>query len=178
MLSQCPGLTASPPVRYIVSTTGGQRILAALATAAHPAILPILPPRCAVMNTSHGGTSAFGPFRLSPARRELKRDGVPLALGDRAMDILIALAERPGEIVSHRDLIARVWRDLVVNPGNLRVHMSALRKALGDGEGGSILATCAPRSSGAFHKARKLRIRCLQLSLPLPPRRCSSSCPY
>jgi predicted ATPase/DNA-binding winged helix-turn-helix (wHTH) protein len=89
------------------------------------------------MNASHGGISSFGPFRLSPARRELQRDGVPLALGDRAMDILIALVERPGEIVSHRDLIARVWRDLVVTPGNLRVHMSALRKALGDGEGGA-----------------------------------------
>ena len=62
---------------------------------------------------------------------------MPLALGDRAMDILIALAEHPGEIVSHRDLIATVWRDLVVSPGNLRVHMSALRKALGDGEGGA-----------------------------------------
>ncbi|MET0535240.1 MAG: winged helix-turn-helix domain-containing protein [Steroidobacter sp.] len=89
------------------------------------------------MTTSHGRVSSFGPFQLSPARRELRRDGVPLALGDRAMDILIALAERPGEIVSHRDLIARVWRDLVVSPANLRVHMSALRKALGDGAGGA-----------------------------------------
>jgi predicted ATPase/DNA-binding winged helix-turn-helix (wHTH) protein len=89
------------------------------------------------MNASHGEITAFGPFRLVPARREIERDGVPLALGDRAMDILIALVERPGEIVSHRDLIARVWRDLVVSPGNLRVHMSALRKALGDGEGGA-----------------------------------------
>lgn len=89
------------------------------------------------MNASHSGTSSFGPFRLSPAKREIERDGVPLALGDRAMDILIALVERPGEIVSHRDLIARVWRDLVVSPGNLRAHMSTLRKALGDGEGGA-----------------------------------------
>jgi len=89
------------------------------------------------MVAPHGGIACFGPFRLSPAKREIERNGVPLALGDRALDILIALVEHPGEIVSHRDLTARVWRDLVVTPGNLRVHMSALRKALGDGEGGA-----------------------------------------
>ena len=88
------------------------------------------------MNEPDSAIVSFGPFRLSPARREIMRDGLPLALGDRALDLLIALVERPGEIISHRDLIARVWRDLVVSPGNLRVHMSALRKALGDGEGG------------------------------------------
>jgi DNA-binding winged helix-turn-helix (wHTH) protein len=89
------------------------------------------------MNDSDSGIASFGRFRLSPTTREIERDGVPLALGDRALDILIALVERHGEIVSHRDLTARVWRDLVVSPGNLRVHMSALRKALGDGEGGA-----------------------------------------
>jgi predicted ATPase/DNA-binding winged helix-turn-helix (wHTH) protein len=85
----------------------------------------------------HSGIKAFGPFRLSPVARVLERDGVPLALGDRALDILIALVSRGGEIVSHRDLTAHVWRDLVVSPGALRVHMSALRKALGDGKGGA-----------------------------------------
>ena len=84
------------------------------------------------MNDSDSGIASFGPFRLSPTRRELERDGVPLALGDRALDILIVLVERAGEIVSHKELIARVWRGLVVSPGNLRVHMTALRKALGD----------------------------------------------
>jgi predicted ATPase/DNA-binding winged helix-turn-helix (wHTH) protein len=89
------------------------------------------------MNGLESGITSFGPFRLSRARREIERDGVPLELGDRALDLLIALVERAGEVVSHRDLIERVWRDLVVSPGNLRVHMSALRKALGDGEGGA-----------------------------------------
>ncbi len=89
------------------------------------------------MNDSDNQVASFGQFRLSLDKREIRRNGVPLALGDRALDILIALVERPGEIVSHRDLIARVWRNLVVSPGNLRVHMSALRKALGDGEGGT-----------------------------------------
>jgi DNA-binding winged helix-turn-helix (wHTH) protein len=67
------------------------------------------------MNGSDSGLASFGPFRLSPATREIERDGVPLALGDRALDILIVLVERAGEIVSHRELISRVWRGLVVS---------------------------------------------------------------
>lgn len=77
---------------------------------------------------------SFGPFRLFPAERTLEKNGIPLVLGSRALDILIVLAERAGEIVSARELIARVWRGLVVDPGNLRVHIAGLRKALGDRE--------------------------------------------
>jgi predicted ATPase/DNA-binding winged helix-turn-helix (wHTH) protein len=80
---------------------------------------------------------SFGPFELSATARTLKKNGVPLALGDRALDALIVLVEHAGAIVSHKELIARVWRDLVVEPGNLRVHMRTLRKALGDGEAGT-----------------------------------------
>ena len=79
----------------------------------------------------------FGPYRLYPRERSIERDGVPLPLGSRALDILIVLAERAGDVVSQRDLIARVWRDLVVTPSNLRVHIAGLRKALGDGTGPS-----------------------------------------
>jgi predicted ATPase/DNA-binding winged helix-turn-helix (wHTH) protein len=89
------------------------------------------------MNASASGITSFGPFRLSPESRELERDGAPLALGDRALDILIVLIEHAGQVVSQRELMSRVWRDLVVTPGNLRVHMSALRKALGETETGT-----------------------------------------
>jgi predicted ATPase/DNA-binding winged helix-turn-helix (wHTH) protein len=82
----------------------------------------------------HGNVVSFGSFRLFPAERTLEKNGVPLVLGSRALDILIVLAERAGEIVGTRELIARVWRGLVVDPGNLRVHITGLRKALGDGE--------------------------------------------
>ena len=77
----------------------------------------------------------FGPFKLSPATRTLEKDGITLTLGDRALDILILLIERPGTVVSHKELISRVWRGLVVSPNSLRVHVTGLRKALGDGEG-------------------------------------------
>jgi predicted ATPase/DNA-binding winged helix-turn-helix (wHTH) protein len=81
----------------------------------------------------HGNVASFGPFRLFPAERTLEKNGIPLVLGSRALDILIVLAERAGKIISARELIARVWRGLVVDPGNLRVHIAGLRKALGDG---------------------------------------------
>jgi predicted ATPase/DNA-binding winged helix-turn-helix (wHTH) protein len=82
-----------------------------------------------------GDIISFGPFRLFPAARALEKNGVPLALGNRALDILMVLVERAGEVVSHRELTARVWRGLVVDPSNLRVHMTGLRRALGDRDG-------------------------------------------
>ena len=81
-------------------------------------------------------TFAFGPFQLIPAQRILLGDGKPLRLGSRALDILIALVERAGETVHKDHLIARTWPDTVVDEGALRVHVAALRKALGDGRSG------------------------------------------
>ena len=79
---------------------------------------------------------SFGDFRLYPAQRLLLRDGEPIKLGARSLDILLALAERPGEVVSQKDLISRVWRGLFVEEVSLRVSMAGLRKALDDGRGG------------------------------------------
>ena len=60
----------------------------------------------------------------------------PVRLGSRALDILTALVERAGEMVSKTDLIARVWPDTFVEESALRVHISGLRRALGDGQPG------------------------------------------
>ncbi|RZN13370.1 transcriptional regulator [Bradyrhizobium genosp. SA-3] len=79
---------------------------------------------------------AFGPFRLFPKSRLIEKDGAPLHLGGRALDILIFLAERAGEVVDKRELMRRVWADVNVDEGSLRFHITTLRKALGDaGEG-------------------------------------------
>src|ERR1700739_451001 len=80
---------------------------------------------------------SFGPFSLFAAERLLKKDDEPVPLGDRALDILIALAERPGEVVTRKDLISRVWPDVTVEEANLRFQMAALRKALGDRRDGA-----------------------------------------
>src|ERR1700749_1189383 len=80
---------------------------------------------------------SFGPFSLFVAERLLKKGDEPVPLGDRALDILIALAERAGEVVTHKELISTVWPDVAVEEANLRFQMAALRKALGDGRDGA-----------------------------------------
>src|ERR1700761_716530 len=79
----------------------------------------------------------FGPFELNIAERSLKRGSRVIPLGGRAYDILIALLEKTGEVVPKAELMARVWPDVTVEEGSLRVHLSALRKALGDGQFGN-----------------------------------------
>ena len=79
-------------------------------------------------------TLAFGPFRLTPARALLLEGDKPCRLGSRALEILIALVERAGETVSKQDLLARAWPGTFVDDANLRVHVAALRKVLGDGQ--------------------------------------------
>jgi len=74
------------------------------------------------------------PFELSVTERSLKKAGEAVPLGGRTFDLLLALIEAPGEIVGKNELIAKVWPDVIVEEGSLRVHMSALRKALGDGQ--------------------------------------------
>jgi predicted ATPase/DNA-binding winged helix-turn-helix (wHTH) protein len=80
---------------------------------------------------------AFGPFRLLKDQRRLLDGATPVRLGSRAFDLLTALIERAGEIVSRRDLEARAWPGTVVEETSLRVHMSSLRRAIGDGQGGA-----------------------------------------
>jgi TolB-like protein len=79
---------------------------------------------------------SFGRFRLDLSQRQLTRDGVQIALGSRALDILCALALAKGEVVSKDELMARVWPGLVVDENTIRVHVSALRKALEEGTKG------------------------------------------
>jgi predicted ATPase/DNA-binding winged helix-turn-helix (wHTH) protein len=74
----------------------------------------------------------FKPFELNIFERSLKKAGEAVPLGGRAFDLLVALIKRSGETVGKNELIAEVWPDVIVEEGSLRVHMSALRKALGD----------------------------------------------
>src|SRR6201996_6818791 len=78
----------------------------------------------------------FGPFELSIGERMLRREGQVLPLGDRALDVLIYLADRPGDVIAKQELIDHVWPDVIVEEGSLRVHIAAIRKALGDGQFG------------------------------------------
>ena len=89
------------------------------------------------VNGTAPGAILFGPFRLVPAQRLLLHAGNPVRLGSRALDILTALLDRPGEIVTKVELISRVWPDTHVEEGNLKVQMAVLRRVLGDGKDGA-----------------------------------------
>jgi predicted ATPase/DNA-binding winged helix-turn-helix (wHTH) protein len=73
----------------------------------------------------------FGRFQVLPHRRELLADGQPIKLGGRALDVLMALIEAHGAVVSKDALMARVWPDRIVEENNLQVQMAALRAIFG-----------------------------------------------
>ena len=75
---------------------------------------------------------AFGRFRVLRRQRLLLADGVPVELGTRAFDILMVLLEADGALVTHNEMQSRVWPGIVVARDNLKVQISALRKALGE----------------------------------------------
>jgi DNA-binding winged helix-turn-helix (wHTH) protein len=79
---------------------------------------------------------SFGPFRLLAAERLVLEGDKPVRIGSRAFDILAALVERAGEVVSKEELIARAWPQTFVEESNLKIQISALRRALGDGQSG------------------------------------------
>jgi DNA-binding winged helix-turn-helix (wHTH) protein len=74
---------------------------------------------------------AFGRFRVLPLRRELLADGLPIKLGGRAFDVLMALIEARGTVLGKDTLMARVWPNRVVEEKNLHAQLSALPTALG-----------------------------------------------
>lgn len=78
----------------------------------------------------------FGAFRLLPARRQLTRDGAPVQLGARALDLLLHLTAHAGVVVTKQALMKAVWPNRIVEENNLTVNMTALRRALGDSADG------------------------------------------
>jgi len=74
----------------------------------------------------------FGAFTLDVAERRLSRDGREVALSPKAHDLLVQLVRRAGHLVPKKDLLDAVWPAAFVEEGILAVHVSGLRKALGD----------------------------------------------
>src|ERR1700758_4553487 len=99
-----------------------------------PVLWPKSPlPHHATSRTSVGAEAAieFGRFRVLLRRRRLLADGVPVELGTRAFDLLVALLEAGGALVVKGELLDQVWPGIFVSEENLKVQISALRKALG-----------------------------------------------
>ena len=75
----------------------------------------------------------FGPFRLDPANARLLRDGRPVALTPKALDVLHYLASRPDRLVTKEELLSAVWPDVIVGDASVKVCVLEIRKALDDG---------------------------------------------
>ena len=89
--------------------------------------------RRAEADAGGGDEVAVGALRIDVAAREARLDGVPLDLSPKEFDLLLALAERAGEVVSKRELLAQVWREpWGGSERTVDVHLSWLRKKLGE----------------------------------------------
>jgi DNA-binding winged helix-turn-helix (wHTH) protein len=106
----------------------------------------------------------FGRFRVAPQRRELFADGRPIRLGGRAFDVLIALLEASGAVVSKDALMARVWPDRIVEDNSLQAQISALRAAFGAERG--LIRTVAGRGYQFTGEIRSLAAG--RTSAPVP----------
>ncbi|UQR63167.1 helix-turn-helix transcriptional regulator [Bradyrhizobium sp. C-145] len=125
------------------------------------------------------GNLQFGPFELSSRKRVLRREGAVLPLGGRALDILIYLAERPGKVIAKQELIDHVWPDVTVEDGSVRVHVAAIRKALGDGQFGnryianvkgrgySFVGTVVPLGGGTETRNARTGHQCILPARPI-----------
>src|SRR5690348_4972646 len=92
----------------------------------------------------NGRAISFGPFLLLAEQRLLLERDRPVRLGSRAFDILLVLIERAGEVVRKEELIARAWPQTFVEEANLKIQVSALRRALGDGQDGRRFVVTVP----------------------------------
>lgn len=92
----------------------------------------------------------FGPFRLIPRQRLLLEGDRPIPIGNRALTILQILIERAGKIVDKRELTKLVWTSAIVDEANIRVHICAIRRALGDGQNGACYIVNIPGRGYSF----------------------------
>src|SRR5690606_16004372 len=92
----------------------------------------------------------FGRFSLLPVTRSVLQDGERVHLGNRAFDILHLLVEKAGSFVTNEEIVARVWPRTIVVESNLRVHVAAIRKALGDGRDGHRYIVNVPNNGYKF----------------------------
>ena len=102
------------------------------------------------MSDQRGKVLSFGPFELSIGSRLLTNGEKAVPLGARAMDLLIVLAEQANKVVGRRTLIERVWPKRGAEPVSLRVHISALRKALEQSDPGRRYIANVPGQGYSF----------------------------
>ncbi len=101
-------------------------------------------------NSRHSRQFEFGPFRLDPVERVLLREGLPVALAPKALEMLLVLVRHRGHLVEKSALIQAVWPDTFVEEGNLSFNISVLRKTLGEAQEGRPYIETVPRRGYRF----------------------------
>src|SRR2546423_5982547 len=110
------------------------------------------------MSTEDENIYEFGPFRLDAAERLLLRKGRTVPLTARLFDILLLLVQNDGHLVEKNYLMSAAWPDRFVEPNNLTVSMSALRRSLGENKRGQRYIETVPRHGYRFvAKVRRRR---------------------
>jgi TolB-like protein/class 3 adenylate cyclase/DNA-binding winged helix-turn-helix (wHTH) protein len=120
----------------------------------------------ALNRNARASAFTFGSFRLFPDQQLLLDGETPVRLGSRARELLTALVERPTVVVTKDELLARVWPKQFVEESNLKFHVAALRKALGDGQRGNRFITNVPGRGYCFVAP----VESLDRKLPSPTR--------
>jgi DNA-binding winged helix-turn-helix (wHTH) protein/TolB-like protein len=92
----------------------------------------------------------FGPFRFDPDERLLLREGKPVPLSPKLTETLFILVQNAGRLVDKDELMRRVWPDAFVEDGNLNKNISALRKTLGQWNGGREYIETVPKRGYRF----------------------------
>ena len=115
-----------------------------------------------------GSHFAFGPFVLDSGAGTLLRNGVSVAVGYRALKLLAALVERPGEILGKAELMDAAWPGTAVEEGNLTVQIAQLRKLLGPASNGGQWIVTVPRVGYRFTGAIEQLGGAKRIPLPLP----------
>jgi tetratricopeptide (TPR) repeat protein/DNA-binding winged helix-turn-helix (wHTH) protein len=92
----------------------------------------------------------FNEFRINVAERLLQRHGADVPLPPKVFDLLLALVERHGQVVTKDQLLSEVWPDTFVEETNLKVYVSTLRKVLGDGNQGATFIETLPKRGYRF----------------------------
>ncbi len=87
----------------------------------------------------------FGPFELDVERLVLSADGTQLALGPKVVETLLALAERPGEILAKKDLLGRIWPEGFIEEASLSQNVYVLRKTMRAHWAGEVIETLPRR---------------------------------
>ncbi len=102
------------------------------------------------MFKQYGHFYDFGPFRLDPAERVLRREGGMIQLAPKAFETLLALVEHHGHVLEKEQMMKLIWPDTFVEEGNLAQHIFTLRKVLGDGQDGQHYIETIPRRGYCF----------------------------